>query len=136
MNEAEFKSRTKAVAVRVIKLADALHRGRSGDALARQIIRSGTSIGANYRSACRGRSVNDVISRLGIVEDEADETLFWMEVIVESGLLPAKRLTSLMDEVNQILAMTVASIRTMRAKASRNRANPKSKIQNPKSTYA
>src|SRR5713226_1355632 len=126
MNEDEFKKRTRAIALRVIRLVEALPRTRTGDVLGRQLLRSGTSIGANYRAACRGVSRADVISKLGDVEEEADESLYWMELLIDSGTVTAKRLSSLMKEIEEILAMTVASIRTMRRK------NPKSKIQNPK----
>ena len=111
MDEAEFKRRTHEVAQ---------VRGK-------QLLRCGTSIGANYRAACRGKSAADVTAKLGIVEEEADETLFWLQLISESGLLPQSRLDALAGEVQEIVRMTVASIRTLRS-----RANPKSKIQNPK----
>jgi four helix bundle protein len=126
MNEDEFKKRTKAVALRVIHLVEALPRTRTADVLGRQLMRSGTSIGANYRAACRGVSRADVLSKLGDVEEEADESLYWMELLIDSNTVRARRLSSLMKEIEEILAMTVASIRTMRRK------NPKSKIQNPK----
>ncbi len=83
MNEQEFKRRTKDMALRVIKLADSLPNGRGADVLARQILRSPTSLGANYRAACRSRSIADMISRLSIAEEEADETLYWMELLIE-----------------------------------------------------
>jgi four helix bundle protein len=127
VTEAEFKSRTTAFALRVIRLVRAMPKG----IIARQLLRSGTSIGTNYRSACRARSVADMLSRLGVVEEEADETLYWLELLTDSGLVSAKRLAALMDECSQILAMTVASITTLRRRNVR--ANPKSKIQNPKS---
>ena len=133
MNEAEFKIRTKQFALRVIRMGEALPRGRTGDVLARQILKSGTSVAANYRSACRGRSAADVLARLGTVEEEADETLFWLEMIAESGLIKANRLAWLMDECNQLIAMTVASIKTLRRRESASPRGPKSKIQNPKS---
>ena len=130
VNEQEFKDRTKQLALRVIKLVVALPRGLVAEVIGRQLLRSATSVGANYRAACRGRSSADVISKLGIVEEEADETIYWMELLVEAEVVSQKRLANLMSETNEILAMTVASIKTLR---SRVRRNPKSRIQNLKS---
>ena len=135
MTEAEFKNRTKQFALRVIRMAEALPNRRAADVLSRQVLKAGTSVAANYRSACRGRSVADVLARLGTVEEEADETLFWMEMIAESGLMKTGRLEPLMDECNQIVAMTVASIKTLRRRHARlnGSSGRKSKIQDPKS---
>ena len=136
MNEREFKNRTYKLALRVIRLVEALPKSSTGNVIARQVLRSGTSIGANYRAACRGRSALDVLAKLGIVEEEADETLYWLDLLAEANLVPRKRLEPLMKEVNEILAMTVASIKTLRRTSARSTAlcpaNPKSKIQNPK----
>jgi four helix bundle protein len=90
MDENLFKKRTKQLALRVIKVVDALPRNRTADVLGRQLIRSGTSIGANYRAACRGKSTADVIAKLRIVEEEADESAYWMELLNE---LPRSKLT-------------------------------------------
>lgn len=116
MNEWEFKTRTKQLALRVISLVEVLPQNLTTDVIGKQLLRSATSVGANYRSACRGRSTADVIAKLSIVEEEADESLYWLELIVESGLIPAEKLKSLMSEINEILAMTVASIKTLRDK--------------------
>ncbi|MGB3652642.1 MAG: four helix bundle protein [Rivularia sp. (in: cyanobacteria)] len=127
MNEQEFKRRTKRLALRVIRLIEALEAlpyNLTATIISKQLIRSATSVGANYRSACRAKSTADIIAKLSLVEEEADESLFWMELIVESGLLPQEKLTSLMSEANEILAMTVASIKTLRMKSQ----HPKSKI--------
>ena len=127
MNEREFKSRTKHLALRVIRLIEALEAlpyNLTATIISKQLIRSATSVGANYRSACRAKSTADIIAKLSLVEEEADESLFWMELIVESGLMPQEKLTSLMSEANEILAMTVASIKTLRMKSQ----HPKSKI--------
>jgi len=127
MNEREFKRRTKHLALRVIRLIEALEAlpyNLTARVISKQLIRSATSVGANYRSACRAKSTADIIAKLSLVEEEADESLFWMELIVESGLLPQEKLTSLMSETNEILAMTVASIKTLRMKSQ----HPKSKI--------
>jgi four helix bundle protein len=130
MNEQDFEDRTKRFGVRVIRLVTALPKGSAAEVIGRQLLRSGTSVGANYRAACRGRSTADVISRLSIVEEEADESLFWMELLIEAGLMQEKKLDSLMTEGDELLAMVVASIKTLRRRAA---SNPKSKIQNPKS---
>ncbi|MEM7717334.1 MAG: four helix bundle protein [Cyanobacteria bacterium P01_A01_bin.68] len=127
MNEREFKRRTKHFALRVIRLIEALEAlpyNLNARVIGKQLIRSATSVGANYRSACRAKSTADIIAKLSLVEEEADESLFWMELVVESGLLPQERLTELMSEANEIVAMTVASIKTLRVKSQ----HPKSKI--------
>ena len=132
MNEQEFKKRTKEFGLRVIRAVEALPKGRTADVLGKQFLRAGTSVGANYRAACRGRSGADVGSKLGIVEEEADESGYWMEMIVGAGLMPEARLVELMHEADAILAMTVASIKTLRRR-SNGCALAQSKIQNPKS---
>jgi four helix bundle protein len=126
MNEQEFKDRTKKLAVRVIRLVDALPKTTAAEIVGKQLLRSATSVGANYRAACRGKSTADVINKLSIVEEEADESLYWLEILTESDLMPENRLCELKQEMNEILAMIVASIKTLRAKIQ----NPKSKIQN------
>jgi four helix bundle protein len=116
MNEQEFKQRTKALALRVIKLVSSLPKNTVSEVIGKQLIRSGTAVGANYRAACRARSTADLIAKLRIVEEEADECLYWMELIVEAKLLEVTNLRSIMSETNEILAMTVASIKTLVAK--------------------
>jgi four helix bundle protein len=116
--ERDLKKRTKAFALRVLKLVDALPKTAAGRALASQIVRSCTSVAANYRAACRARSTSDFIAKMGIVEEEADETLFWLELREESGLVPAAKLTAIKGEVDELIAIAVASIKTAR----RNRA--------------
>ena len=132
MSEDEFKARTKRVALRVIRLVNSLSTSGVPGVIGKQLLRSGTSIGANYRAACRGKSRADVIHKLAIVEEEADESLYWMELLVESAIVSEKKLSSLTSEINEIVRMTVASIKTLRAKGARNVAggssNPKSKI--------
>jgi four helix bundle protein len=137
MNEKEFKQRTKKAALRVITLVTALPRNREADVLGRQLLRSGTSIGANYRAACRAKSVPDIISKLSTVEEEADESLYWLELLAESNLVRVQRIGGLCQEIDEILAMVVASIKTLRLRlklpAGRKSVdNPKPKIQNPK----
>ena len=113
MNEAQFKARTKALAVRIIRLVEALPTTRTGDVIGKQLLRSGTSVGANYRAACRARSTADMLSKLGIVEEEADESVYWMELLIEAGIVPQSRLGPLMSEMDEILAMIVASRKTL-----------------------
>lgn len=116
MNEQEFKNRTKNLALRVIRLIGMLPKSQVAEVIGKQLLRSGTSVGANYRAACRGKSTADVIAKFGIVLEEADECLYWMELLVESELVPAAKLTNLMSETNEIVAMIVASIKTLRSK--------------------
>jgi len=100
-NEEELKMRTKQFALRVIRLCESLPKTATGAILGKQLLRSATSVGANYRAACRGRSKAEFIAKLGIVEEEADESLFWLELIAESGLLPAGRLAGLLREADE-----------------------------------
>jgi len=121
MDPIELKTRTKAFAVTVIKLVDKLPDSRASNAIARQMVRSGMSVGANYRAACRAKSRADFIAQLGIVEEECDETVYWMELLVESGKMKLDAITGLMNEATQILAIIVALINTARS-----RGNPQS----------
>ncbi len=114
MNEQDFKNRTKKLALRVIKLVEVLPKGQTAAVIGKQLLRSATSVGANYRAACRGKSQADVIHKLAIVEEEADESLYWMELLIESEIVSEAKLSSLMAETNEIVAMTVASIKTLR----------------------
>lgn len=112
MTPEELKKRTKQFALRVIKLCDTLPRTRAGNIIANQLIRSATSVGANYRAACRARSNADFISKIGITLEEADESVYWMEIIVESGMKSEKQMSSLMKEGNELVAIFVASSNT------------------------
>ena len=112
----DFRRRTKGVALRTIRLVEALPKKPSALAIGNQLLRSAMSVGANHRAAKRARSEAEFAAKMGIVEEELDECLYWMELLVESGILPADRLRPLMDEVNELLAITVASIRTTKAK--------------------
>src|SRR3984893_4175227 len=112
--ERDLKKRTKAFALRILKLVDALPKTTAGRALASQIVRSGTSVAANYRAACGARSTADFIAKMGIVEEEADETLFWLELLEESELISAAKLAAIKQEANELIAITVASIKTAR----------------------
>ena len=112
MNQKEMKRRTKEFAKEIIRLCRKMPNNREGRLIGDQIFRSGTSVAANYRSACRGRSKAEFISKLSIVEEEADETLFWLEVIKELKVFHYEKLDDLMKENDEILAIVVASIRT------------------------
>lgn len=112
MKSVELKLRTKQLALRILKVADQLPKTVSGRTLANQIARSGTSIAANYRSACKGRSKPEFIAKLGIAEEEADETQFWIEMIVEAGLIPESKLQALLQETKEITAIIAASRKT------------------------
>ena len=112
MGEQELKSRTKAFALRVMKLVGALPDGSVARTIRNQLVRSGTSVGANYRAACRGRSKAEFISKLGIVVEEADETGYWLELVIDGQLLAANLVESLLQEANELTAIMVASRKT------------------------
>ncbi len=116
MNEPQMKNRTKQFALRILKMADALPASRSGNAIASQLVRSGTSVAANYRALCRSKSRADFINKTSIVEEEADETGFWLELIVDAGLLAASRVKPLLAEAGELTAMLVASRKTARGR--------------------
>jgi four helix bundle protein len=126
MNPVDLKKRAKQFALRIIRMVEALPHNRISDVLGRQALRSGTSIGANYRAACRAKSRADFISKMGTVEEECDETLFWMELLAESGQVKPARLVNLMKEADELLSIVVASERT-----ARRNANPQSATRNP-----
>ncbi|MEI6166741.1 MAG: four helix bundle protein [bacterium] len=112
MNEAELKQRTKVFALRVLKLVDALPKTTAGRAIGNQLVRSGTSVGANYRASCRSRSKAEFVAKIGVVAEEADESSLWMELIMEGGLLPAGKVAQLHQEAGELTAIFVASGRT------------------------
>ena len=124
MNEQEFKDRTKKLGLRVIRLVEALPKNTTSQVIGKQILRSATSVGANYRAACRAKSTADILHKLQIVEEEADETLYWLEILIEGGFIAEARAQDLLKETDEIVAMTVASIKTLR----KSHNNPKSKI--------
>jgi four helix bundle protein len=132
MDEKIFKARTKKLAVAIIKEVDKLPNSRATDVIGKQLLRSGTSIGANYRAACRSKSFPDMINKMKIVEEESDETEYWLELLVEAGLVPQNQIASIYKETDEILAMTVASIKTLRNRQPTIN-NRKFKIVNPKS---
>ena len=114
MTREQMKARTKAYAVRVVKLVQSLPRTRECDILGSQLLRSGTSVGANYRAVCRAKSTADFINKLRIVEEECDESLFWMEILVEAGLVKEAKLSQLIREGDEILRIVVSSAKTAR----------------------
>jgi four helix bundle protein len=115
----DLKDRTKQFALNVIRLCESLPKGKRADVIGRQLLRCGTSVGANYRAACRARSVAEFIAKMGIVEEECDECLYWMELLVEAGLMSEEGVSELMGEANELLAITVASIKTARKKTAK-----------------
>jgi four helix bundle protein len=115
MNAEDFKKRAKVFALRMISMVDALPQTRSADIIGRQLLRSATSVHANYRSACRARSTAEFIAKLGIVEEEADESEGWIDLIAEAGLVKRERVEGLIREASELTAMTVASIKTARS---------------------
>jgi len=135
MSNENLKIRTKRFALDVIRLVETLPRDRVSDVLCRQLLRSGTSVGANYRAACRAKSPADFISKLGTVEEEADESGFWMELLTESGKAEPDRMKPMMQEANELLAIVVASINTtkrgMRKAAPARSAIPHSALRTP-----
>ncbi len=110
----DLKERTKAFAVCVVRLVEQLPRGGVSHVIGRQLLRAGTSVAANYWSARRARSRRDFVAKMGIVEEEADECLFWLGLLVEARLVTRERIADLHEEAEQLLAITVASIRTAR----------------------
>jgi four helix bundle protein len=132
MKPDDLKNRTKQFALRVLKLVAALPKSLSGKTIGGQLVRSGTSVGANYRAACRARSKAEFIAKIGIVEEEADESAFWMELIIEGKLLGELQVRPLLNEANEI-AKIMASSRKSASEALKSRANGKLAIGNLKS---
>jgi len=115
MTREQIKARTKTYANRIVRLCAALPQGWVARTLGMRLLRSGTSVGANYRAACRAKSTADFINKLKIVEEEGDESLFWMELLVESGITPEQKLGELMKEGDEIVSIVVASLQTTRS---------------------
>jgi len=108
----ELRHRTKTFAIRIVNLFRSLPRSPDAQTLGKQILRSGTSVAANYRAVCRARSKAEFISKMGIVVEEADETVFWLEILTETGVVRAERAEDLQKEANELLAIFSASLRT------------------------
>ncbi len=109
-----MRSRTKEFALRVVKLFQALPRSEEARILGRQVLRSGTSAAANYRAACRARSRTEFTSKIGVSVEEADETVFWLELLADTNIVPRARLSGLQHEANELVAILSASRRTVR----------------------
>ena len=119
MDEKMFKARTKKLAVAIIKQMDKLPNSRATDVVARQVIRSSTSVGANYRAACRAKSSADFINKMGTVEEEADEAGYWLELLLERALVKPEPANVLLREADELVAIAVASINTTRRSGGR-----------------
>ena len=107
-----MKDRTKRFALLVIRLCRGVPLSQEGRIVVRQLLRSATSVAANYRAACRARSTADFISKLGIVLEEADESLFWLELLVDAGVVPPETVSLPLKEANELVSIFVASLRT------------------------
>ncbi len=127
MNADDLKKRLKIFALRIIKLSESLPNNITGKTLGNQIIRSGTSPGANYRAACLGKSDKDFLNKLKMVEEELDETLYWLELIVESGLVKANLLDDLIKENEELFKITVSSINTIKKRVNQKKDGSKDK---------
>jgi len=126
MTPEELKRRTKTFGLSVIKLVDRLPRTRSANAIGSQLLNCATSVGANYRAACRARSKAEFAAKLGIVEEEADEAAYWLEVLMEAEIIPSNSAMTLLREANELVAIVVASLVT--AKRANQVGNRKSTV--------
>lgn len=111
-----LKNRTKQFALRVVKLYQSLSKSGEEQVIGKQLLRSATSVGANYRAACRARSDNEFLSKISIVIEEADESEFWIELLIESNIIPKERLADLLQEAEEIVKIMVASRQTVKQK--------------------
>ena len=109
-----LKKRTREFAVRVMRLVDELPKKTSGRAVAGQLVRCATSVGANYHIACRARSKAEFVAKIGIVLEECDECLFWLQLIIDAGLMSAQRIRALLQEADELTAIFTASVKTAR----------------------
>ena len=113
LDQAEaLKLRTKQFAIRIVGVVRFLPRTREGDVIGKQLLRCGTAVAANYRAVCRSRSKAECISKISIVVEEADETVFWLELLADTAVVPAEKLSLLLKEANELLAICAASLRT------------------------
>ncbi len=112
----DLQARTKKFGLRIITVCQAVPASSASSVIARQLLRSGTSVGANYQAACRARSKPDFISKVGIAIEEADESLYWMEMLVEARIVSEERLAPLMKEAEEIIAILTASAKTAKAR--------------------
>jgi four helix bundle protein len=114
MNAEELKKRTRQFALRVIRLFSSLPRTPVSDVIGRQLLRAGTSVGANYRAACKARSAAEFAARMGIVEEEADECVYWIDLLIESGAMPRQKVGALQKEATELVAIAASSRKTSR----------------------
>ena len=121
----ELKKRTKGFAIRVVQMFRALPRTEEAKVLGRQVLRSATSVAANCRAVCRARSRAEFIAKIGVVVEEMDETVFWLEMLVDTGIVPAKRMEALTVEAKELLAIFAASQRTIKVRSIRKPAMEK-----------
>jgi four helix bundle protein len=129
MTKEELRERFKQFALRVLSLSDALPKNTKGFVIGKQIIRSGTSSAANYRAALRGRSTEEFVSKLCIVEEELDETMFWLELIMEGGLIKKELLLPFFNESNELLSIIIATKKKVKQKKFENSETLKSDDQ-------
>ena len=113
MTQRRLAARTREFVSAVVEAVEELPRGRTADVIGLQLLRAGTSVGANYRAACRARSRKEFIAKMGIVEEEADESALWIELMSESSIVPHRKVEQLLNEANQITAMMVASRKSL-----------------------
>ena len=111
-----MRARTKQFAIRIVNLFRALSRAPDSQTLGKQLLRSGTSVAANYRAVCRARSKAEFIAKMGIVVEEADETVFWLELLMDTGIVRSERMTELLTEANELLAIMSASLQTAKSR--------------------
>ena len=110
----QVRNRTKQFAIRIVRLFRSLPKTDEARTIGRQLLRSGTSVAANYRAVCRARSKAEFIAKIGVVVDEADETVFWLELLIETGIVSEEKLRDLLNEANELVAIFAASQQTAR----------------------
>jgi four helix bundle protein len=126
MSKEDLKQRTKQFALRIIHLAGALPDNQAARVIGHQLLRSGTSVGANYRAALRARSTRDLPNKIGLVLEESDESVYWMELLIEGKVMPEERISSLLNEANELTAIFAATHKSIKARSHRENSNPKS----------
>jgi four helix bundle protein len=115
----QLRARTKQFAIRIVRVFKSLPKNDEARIIGKQLLRAGTSVAANYRAVCRSRSKAEFISRMSVVVEEADETAFWLELLIETSIIPEVRLRDLLTEANELLAIFAASLWTARQKRKR-----------------
>jgi len=126
MDKQDLKKRTKEFALRTIKMIEKMPKGIAAAVVSKQVVRSATSVASNYRAACRAKSDNDFLYKIDVVLEEADETLFWLEIIVEAGMMKESLMKNLMKESDELVAIFTATSKTMRSKRNKEK-NQKTK---------